>query len=307
MQESKFIGFDLRTYFYSLVTQIPKGMVSTYGELALSLGDIKAAKACGYMLSIDHDRSIVPGHRVVRSTGEIGKYSHSYDISDKVNKLEAEGTYVKEGHVENFQEKLFNEFRSDMPLREIAAEQDSMARSVSTEDHYELDRIAAVDVSYDEKHAYAALVVEDGGTQTVTTRVTETKFPYIPGYLSYHEYPAIESLLRSYRGLLLVDGNGILHPRGIGLASFIGVMMDIPTIGVAKSLLMGQVDQSRVSIGERYIGYMLNQHMIVSPGNRVSMETSVELVNSLNSGKYPAILKAAHDNTVKLRKDHTPH
>ena len=74
----------------------------------------------------------------------------------------------------------------------------------------------------------------------------QTLFPYVPGYLSFRETPAgLEALskLRVMPDLLLCDGHGLAHPRRFGLASHLGVLADLPTIGVAKSLLVGTHDE----------------------------------------------------------------
>jgi deoxyribonuclease V len=298
--KSEFLGFDLNSYFYSMVKQIPSCMVSTFGHLARSLGDIKAAKACGYLLSVNPDPETIPGHRVVFSTGEVGQYSGAG--KEKIQRLREEGIRTVDGHVSDFPGIVFSDFRSNMPLKAMANEQENMAKDVSLIDDYTEGNYAAVDVSYDDRFAYAAVVMEDGSKRTVKTLVTETKFPYIPGYLSYREFPAIEPVLRGFNGITLVDGNGILHPRGFGLASFTGVMLNIPTIGVAKSLLMGKVSGETVTVNGVEVGFVLGKRMIISPGHKISLESSVNTVKSLNDGSYPEILQTAHIETVKLRK-----
>ena len=89
-------------------------------------------------------------------------------------------------------------------------------------------------------------------------------FPYIPTYLSFREYPLIKKVIAKIENkptILMVDGNGILHPFGVGLASHVGVLQDISTIGIAKSLLCGEFDDigeiSEVILDGILIGYSL--------------------------------------------------
>ncbi len=94
------------------------------------------------------------------------------------------------------------------------------------------------------------------GTEEVVERsgvVTESRFPYVPGLFSFREAPA---LIQAYEALgerpdvLLLDGQGIAHPRGIGLASHVGLWLGIPTIGCAKSRLCGEHDEPGPARGD---------------------------------------------------------
>ncbi|CEG11079.1 Bifunctional methyltransferase/endonuclease (Includes: putative methylated-DNA--protein-cysteine methyltransferase; Endonuclease V) (fragment) [groundwater metagenome] len=94
-------------------------------------------------------------------------------------------------------------------------------------------------------------------------------FPYISTYLSFREFPIIEKVINDAintgieksKILLMVDGNGILHERGIGIASHIGVSLDIATIGIAKSLLCGEIKDDKVFINGRLVGEKIEKIM----------------------------------------------
>lgn len=176
-----------------------------------------------------------------------------------------------------------------------------LARQVRLEDDYPpLRRLAGVDVGFEEGGAItrAAAVLLDADTlQPLAECVVRipTSMSYVPGLLSFRELPA---LLRALADLphvpdiVFVDGHGIAHPRGLGIAAHLGVVSGLPTIGVAKKVLTGhhaELDElrgSRVELlsrrGER-IGWVLRSKdrvrpLIVSPGNRVSLERAPELV-----------------------------
>lgn len=115
-----------------------------------------------------------------------------------------------------------------------------------------LKYIGGVDISFskeDPSTACAALVVLDAGTLEVVHEefdVVRLQVPYIPGFLAFREAPILLGLLEKmktnnqhfYPQVLMVDGNGLLHPRGFGLACHLGVLADLPTIGVGKNVLI---------------------------------------------------------------------
>ena len=294
---------DLYSYFYGLVRQIPAGMISTYGDLARALGDVVASRACGYMLSINPDPEGTPCYKVVRSDGTVGKYTHILGEIEKVRRLESDGIIVEGDSVKNFEQVRFKDFQTDFPLNALKNEQEKVASMVNLTDDFDSSRIAAVDVSYDDDYGYGAMAIDDGGKIEIRESVQRVRFPYIPGYLAFREFKFIKDLARGFDGTLLIDGNGLLHPRKIGLASYAGIMLNIPTIGVAKSLLLGSVSDNWVYIGEEKVAYVINKNTIVSPGHKVSLGSSVDLVKKLGHGKYPELLKIAHNNTVRLRHE----
>lgn len=159
--------------------------------------------------------------------------------------------------------------------------------------------IAGVDVHVAERTGltWAAVALVDGpGLELVGSALAAvpTSFPYVPGYLSFREIPAVLaalSLLERAPDLVMVDGQGIAHPRRLGIAAHLGVMLDVPTIGVAKSRLIGQHDEPACTKGSRVplthkgevIGAVVRTRDWVSPlyvsvGHRIGLERAVELV-----------------------------
>jgi deoxyribonuclease V len=139
----------------------------------------------------------------------------------------------------------------------------------------------------------------------------KTRFPYVPGYLSFREAPAILAALKKLRekpDLILCDGQGLAHPRSFGLACHLGVLADIPSIGVAKSRLIGDHDRlperkgawaPLLVDGER-VGAVLRTRtgvrpLYISVGHRISLRTAIKYV-LLCTTKYrlPETTRHAH-------------
>lgn len=175
-----------------------------------------------------------------------------------------------------------------------------LATQVRLEDDFPpLRHVVGVDVGFEEGGAVtrAAAVLLDAKTLLPLKEIVArrpTCMPYIPGLLSFRELPTVLQALQELAevpDLVFVDGHGIAHPRGLGIAAHLGVVTGLPTIGVAKSILVGKHGELGPSRGERVplhyrdkvIGCVLRSKdrirpLIVSPGYRVSMDTAPELV-----------------------------
>jgi deoxyribonuclease V len=149
--------------------------------------------------------------------------------------------------------------------------------------------------------------------ETATASVNEaTLFPYVPGFLSFRESPSYIAALANLSQvpeLLLVDGQGIAHPRGLGIASHLGVHLDMPAIGVAKTLFYskpeGELGEKagsvvRLMAQDKQVGWVLRSKdkvkpLYVSPGHKVSMGAALEFVRSLlGKVRLPEPLRQAH-------------
>ena len=159
--------------------------------------------------------------------------------------------------------------------------------------------IAGVDAAFDGRQVFAVAClyrfsplapVEDAHA------IATVSFPYVPGYLSFREGPAIVEAIRNLSerpDIILLDGQGIAHPRGIGLASHIGVVLDIPSIGCAKSRLVGEYREPGAVRGswsplvheDRAVGVVLRTRdgvkpLLISPGHRIDPGSAVSVVLS---------------------------
>jgi len=186
-----------------------------------------------------------------------------------------------------------------------------------------LRRVAAADVTFlAEKEIVAAAVVvvdlQSGEIVEERTAVVRTEFPYVPGYLSFREGPAIIAAwgtLRSPPDAVLFDGQGIAHPRRFGIASHVGVLLDVPSVGCAKSRLVGEHDEPGMEKGDfaplRHEGELVGaalrtrkgvKPVYVSVGHRADLPTAIGLVLSLCTRyRLPDPARRAHQLTRELR------
>ncbi len=303
---------DLYSYFYGLVRQIPWGRVSTYGALARALGDIRAARACGVMLSQNPEPPVIPCHRVVMSDGSLGGFTHPEGVRKKIELLRMEGIEIENGKIVDFEHVFFDNFKTDYPLQKLRKLQESMRDEIILEDIYSSEYVGGVDISYRGQDAYAALVIYRGKRRVENiTLEKKISFPYIPTYLAFREEPLISELLHRWNDkiILLVDGNGILHPREMGLATYVGIKNHVPTIGVAKSLLMGEIRGEEIYLNgkvvARYLKSGKKRGIYVSSGYGVSLQSAVKIVKRYLRYKNPEPLRQAHilANTLRLEAD----
>lgn len=185
------------------------------------------------------------------------------------------------------------------PVEAIALQRELRGQLVLTDQLGAVQRVAGVDVGFEDNGATtrAAVVVlaYPGLTVLESTLARQpTRFPYVPGLLSFREIPAVLAALEQLRvlpDLLLCDGQGIAHPRRLGIAAHLGLLTDIPAIGVGKSRLCGThgpVPAERggwaaLRDGDEIIGAVLRTRVgvkpvFVSPGHRLSLETAIAYV-----------------------------
>jgi deoxyribonuclease V len=178
---------------------------------------------------------------------------------------------------------------------------------VAKDDFGEISRICGVDIAYSgsSNAAYCSAVIMDRNMQQLVESVdvqTIVKYPYVPGLLMLREAEPIFytlKLLKNSYDLLFIDGHGLLHPRKCGLACYIGVTLDKPTIGVAKSRLCGTVrPDGFVELDGEILGYAISKKLYISVGHRVTLKTAIALVREL--GIEP--LRLADINSRKNRK-----
>jgi deoxyribonuclease V len=175
-----------------------------------------------------------------------------------------------------------------------------------------VDYVAGVDVAYLEGTSVCAVAVLDANTLSqveVQVAHVQTRFPYVPTLLSFREIPPAYSAIKKLHSepdVFMVDGQGFAHPYGLGFASHLGLILDKPTIGVAKSLLCGKVEQNIEDgwaplmykgevIGAEVVTKQGTKPVYVSVGHRVSLKRAAEIVLEC-TGKYrlPEPIRRAH-------------
>jgi deoxyribonuclease V len=206
----------------------------------------------------------------------------------------------------------------DLTPKAAIALQRELAGSVRTnvDDFGSVRRVAGVDVGFEEQGAItraALAVLSFPDLQPLESIVSRrpTSFPYVPGLLSFRELPAVlEAFGRvsEMPDLVLCDGHGVAHPRRLGIAAHLGLWLDLPTIGVAKSRLIGthgEVPQEKggwcplLDRGE-CIGAVLRTRAGVSPvfvsaGHRITLASAIGFVlRCVSRYRLPETTRAAH-------------
>ena len=301
---------DLKSETYDIVAQVPEGRVTTYGEVAKALGDIVASRYVGVAMSQNDDIVRVPCRRVVQSDGFVGGYTPG-GPAKKARLLRSEGIEVRDGFVVDLEKVLFRDFKTSYPLRKLTAVQMSLKKHlVLRQLTGRISTVVGIDVAYEGEHGFAAAVSVNADTGEITTSMVvegEARFPYVPTYLSFREIPIIKPLLESVPDgtVVMYDGNGILHPHGFGIASQLGVSFDVPTIGIAKRLLCGEISGEwkhgarPVVYKGRTIGHALartkdSKPVFASVGHHLSKEQAVDISRSLLRHRIPEPVRLAH-------------
>ena len=192
-----------------------------------------------------------------------------------------------------------------------------LSAKIITEDSFsEVSLIAGVDVGFAEagRITRAAVVILEFPSLTLKEAAIArlpTSFPYVPGLLSFREIPAVLEALKQLQqqpDLLMCDGQGIAHPRRIGIASHLGLLTGRPSIGVGKSRLIGTHDQLRDKKGawvalrdkDELIGAVLRTRqgvkpVYVSPGHKISLESAIMYVLACTTRfRLPEAIRMAH-------------
>lgn len=204
-----------------------------------------------------------------------------------------------------------------LTVEEATAIQQQLRQEVVTIDQLgEVRWVAGVDVGFEAegtvtRAAIAVLSFPDLQLREQVFARRPTHFPYVPGFLSFREVPAVLDALEKVQtipDLLLCDGQGIAHPRRLGIASHLGLLVDLPSIGVGKSLLVGKhgtVPEERgqwtpLIHREETIGAVLRTRpgtkpLYISPGHRISLPTAIDYVMRCTTRyRLPETTRFAH-------------
>jgi len=157
--------------------------------------------------------------------------------------------------------------------------------------------VIGLDVGYHRDIGYAVAVAIDFHSSKLvcyTVAVARVQIPYVPGLLAFREAPIMLAALREIAkyvkpDVIMVNGHGLAHPRMMGIASHIGLALDIPSVGVAKKRLFGEINWLNDELGEiivdgMKVGYVVRRQRIetyITVGHRVDADSALELARSV--------------------------
>ncbi len=186
--------------------------------------------------------------------------------------------------------------------------------------------VAGADVSTQGDLGYATVVVlsfPDLSVVEVRGHESRLTFPYVPGLLAFREIPSVVGALREVESevdAVIFDAHGLAHPRGMGLASHLGLFIDVPSVGCAKSRLVGEHeepgpekrDTADLVYRKKVVGKVVRTRPRVSPvyvsvGNRIDLVSSVDLVlQCCTRYRLPETTRQAHNAANRLRRGADP-
>lgn len=205
--------------------------------------------------------------------------------------------------------------------------QKKIAEKVIVKDGFKFSKlktVAGFDLAFHNKKVICVAVVLDFKTMEVLEKrytISEEKFPYISNFLMFREGPPIIDTyheLKNEPDVLLIDGSGILHPLKSGIATYVGVSLNKPAIGVIKKLLCGEVVEGKIYLekdtiegkvkelrGERIETKIGSRPIFVSPGHKITINTAVKVIRGCmrDNHKLPEPLRLAHKYADRIREE----
>ncbi len=210
------------------------------------------------------------------------------------------------------------------PAQAIEIQRQLCSQIVIEKPQQEFHLVAGADISFDKGSdvVYAGVVVlqlRDLREVARATAVSKAKFPYIPGLLSFRETPPVLEAWKKLKvqpDVVMVDGQGLAHPRRFGIASHVGLLLDLPSVGCAKSLLVGKYEEPLLPAGsysylvdrDETIGVALRTRdsinpVFVSVGHKIDLESAIALVMRCTHGyRIPEPIRQAHQVVNALRE-----
>jgi deoxyribonuclease V len=317
--ENVFPLLDFNGWVSDIMLQVPRGRAITFGAVAEALGSGNAARAVGSWAAQEHSCS----HRLIYSSGRVPHKS--------ADKLSSEIELEKKGedlHVPD--NRIIREAAVDNPPFESLRELQRITDPFLSMKVGHFDKLAGIDISSkDQAHVCAVCVMEKNGRPIGDLCFWgKIGIPYVSGFLFFREAPIILPALKKSRDeglvddrtLLVIDGNGYLHPRRMGIACQVGAVSGMMTCGIAKKLMTGTIGSwKRIGPSEELaeiwddsdmLGYA-SRHgggspIYISRGNRTRLEDVVKIIVELKNGRLPEPVRVAHIQANKCRRSETP-
>ncbi len=205
-------------------------------------------------------------------------------------------------------------------LEKLIKIQENLAKKIILKnDLKEIKLIAGFDLAFSKNKIFCCGVILNRELELIEKKFSEEveNFPYIPGFLAFREGPIIIKTykkLKSKPDIIFIDGHGIAHPKFFGIASHIGLLLDKPTIGVAKNKLIGEYEEpknvweeEKLLFKNKHVGWVLKtkkdcKPIFISPGHKISLEKSLELTKKCLKGfKLPEPLRLSHLEVNKFK------
>jgi deoxyribonuclease V len=178
----------------------------------------------------------------------------------------------------------------------------------------EINNICGIDVAYKNNIAFCSALIVNKRTLEIIESINHksiVNYPYIPGLFIVRESKSIIGVLKLIKNsydVLLIDAHGVLHPRRCGLACYIGVIIDKPTIGIAKNLLCGHIMKDNyIEYNGEILGYRIKKtnkkDIYVSIGHKIGLATAINIVMDLikDNERLPEPLRLADINSKKYK------
>ncbi len=205
-------------------------------------------------------------------------------------------------------------FSSELTIDEAENLQKLLSKKIICIDQLprQIKLVGGLDVAYTDSLAIGSATILDYETLKVAEAKTSCQpieTPYIPTFLSFREIPPLISAIRLLSvkpDVFLVDGHGIAHPRRLGLASHLGLVLDMATIGVAKTLLFGKIGETEkedwkpivdgnITIGAALYTKLGVKPIFISVGHKISLGTAIKIVKHCLAGhRIPEPIREAH-------------
>jgi len=223
--------------------------------------------------------------------------------------------------------KYLNLHSWEVTPKEAIKLQKELKGSVSLEKSFnKIEKIAGADVSYYQNKMIAGVIIfEFPNLKVIESQffISSVNFPYIPGLLTFREGPSLLEAfikIKNEPDIILFDGQGIAHPRRMGIATHLGLFLDKPTIGCAKSRLSGKYtsvgeekgDYALLKEGEEVLGAVLRTRrrvkpVFISPGHKIDLPNSIEIVlKCTDKYKLPVPVREAHLFVNQIRNNLAP-
>jgi len=220
--------------------------------------------------------------------------------------------------------KYLNLHSWEVNPREAIQLQKELKKKISLKKFFNKVKIVAgADVSYYKNNMIAGIVILKFPQLEIIEKkssLSPVNFPYIPGFLTFREGPSLLEALKKIKiepDVILFDGQGIAHPRRMGIATHLGLFLDKPTIGCAKSRLSGKYtsvgeekgDYTLLKEGEEILGAVLRTRrkvkpIFVSPGHKIDLSNSIEIVlKCIVKYRLPLPVREAHIFVNQIRNN----